>query len=459
MEPVVRHRSTSQSKVDVLILGGGPAGAATALTLKKREPSLSVVLLERSRFNTFRVGESLPPGSQAVLEELDVWEAFQAGPANPCFGVRSAWGQAKFRTDNTFFHASGHGWVMNRAWFDQMLVDRAIALGVDVRRGTRLESAVRSERGIWLVACTAEKGARVDFQARFVVDATGRGASFARQQGASPARYDRLVGCYQLFEGAPSAPTLVECFEDGWWYSASLPNDRRIVVCFSDADLARSEGLLDPSRWMDRLQSTTETWDVVRDGVRCKGPVRTAPAQTQCLDQVAGENWLAVGDAASTYDPLSSQGILKAMRSGVFAAYALADSLDSGDDTHLRKYRRFVADEFEGYLEARADFYAGERRWAARSFWQRRVEPITLDPHIALSHGEVGLNTGSYFFSPAQARVALSECLVARPAFQVVSAFQRRDPFCSAHRIILGLQYMLKIGMLNQGQGIPSVKF
>jgi flavin-dependent dehydrogenase len=79
-----------------------------------------------------------------------------------------------------------------------------------------------------------------------------------------------------------------------------------------------------------------------------------------------------VGDAASTFDPLSSQGILKALRSGIFAAYAAGDLLAKEDDAGMHRYRAFVEREFEGFLRARARYYADEARWPEREFWRRR---------------------------------------------------------------------------------------
>jgi flavin-dependent dehydrogenase len=79
-----------------------------------------------------------------------------------------------------------------------------------------------------------------------------------------------------------------------------------------------------------------------------------------------------VGDAASCFDPVSGQGIVKALRSGIFAAYDIADLLCREDSGGLGRYRRFVADEFAGYLQALHAYYALESRWLDRPFWQRR---------------------------------------------------------------------------------------
>ncbi|MGH7340845.1 MAG: hypothetical protein ACREKH_10180, partial [Candidatus Rokuibacteriota bacterium] len=68
-----------------------------------------------------------------------------------------------------------------------------------------------------------------------------------------------------------------------------------------------------------------------------------------------------------------SQGIFKALRSGTFASYAIADRLLRADDTGLRRYRCHVREEFEGYLRARERYYGAERRWPASEFWRRRA--------------------------------------------------------------------------------------
>jgi hypothetical protein len=67
--------------------------------------------------------------------------------------------------------------------------------------------------------------------------------------------------------------------------------------------------------------------------------------------------------------------VLKALRSGIFAAYAAGDLLASGDELGMRRYDHFIREEFAGYLRARARYYAEERRWPAREFWRRRHAP------------------------------------------------------------------------------------
>jgi flavin-dependent dehydrogenase len=89
------------------------------------------------------------------------------------------------------------------------------------------------------------------------------------------------------------------------------------------------------------------------------------------LDPPAGTGWLAVGDAASAYDPISSQGIYKALADGLAAAPAIVAWLD-GEPGGIVDYRNGVAERFLEYLSIRSYFYGAERRWEGAPFWQRR---------------------------------------------------------------------------------------
>jgi flavin-dependent dehydrogenase len=95
-------------------------------------------------------------------------------------------------------------------------------------------------------------------------------------------------------------------------------------------------------------------------GVCPRGPVVVRPAQSGHLAPVAGDDWLAVGDAAAGFDPLSSQGIAKALRSGIFASYWIGDLLTRGDYTGLRRYRSFVRAALASYVAACAKHYRAE---------------------------------------------------------------------------------------------------
>ena len=99
--------------------------------------------------------------------------------------------------------------------------------------------------------------------------------------------------------------------------------------------------------------------------------LRTVSANTSILDRLTGPNWLAVGDAASTYDPLSSHGICKALESGCHAASAVIDAVN-GSAHALEEYAGWVRQEFANYLAHYRHYYAQVTRWPRSPFWARR---------------------------------------------------------------------------------------
>jgi flavin-dependent dehydrogenase len=358
------------SSFDVAIIGGGPGGSATALSLRQHAPSLSVVLIEASGYESPRIGETLPPPVRPILEHLGVWDAFRSQRHREVYGTTAVWG-ADLPLDNDFIYMpAGVGWHLDRAAFDAMLAGLAESRGAVLILNTRLREASRTGDQ-WRL--TLSTGSRLS--ARFIVDATGGRAAFARRCGARLARADRLIGIARFFEGGDNNPgTVVEAFEDGWWYTAGLPGGRRIVACMTDADLARQRRLGAARQWSRMLAAMPHLGVMLKESRPC-GPVVIRSTDSRRLDPAAGDRWLAVGDSASRFDPLSSQGIAKALRSGIFASYAIGDLLAGGDDAGLRRYRRYVMEEFQSYIEVRAKYYREEQRWPASEFWRRRHAP------------------------------------------------------------------------------------
>lgn len=355
------------SSFDVAIVGGGPGGSATALSLCAHAPSLSVVLIEASRYETPRIGETLPPPTRSILEHLGVWELFRAQGHRETYGTSAAWG-AGIPLDNEFIHLPANiGWHVDRAAFDAMLASEAKHRGAVLILDTQLLEVQRASDE-WKLACSSGDLLR----ARFLVDATGGTVNFARRRGARFVSADRLVGIFRYFEGDADDPrTLVEAFEDGWWYTAGLPTGRRIIVCMTDADVASRLKLGQAEQWERKLAEMPGIGAIARRGKPCS-PFAIRSAGSRRLDPAAGSDWLAVGDSASRFDPLSSQGIVKALRSGIFASYAIGDWLTRRDDSGLDRYRRYITEEFNSYAVSRKKYYLQERRWPGSEFWRRR---------------------------------------------------------------------------------------
>lgn len=360
---------------DVLVMGGGVAGSATAIALARS--GCSVTLIEPLNCTSQGVGEALPPETRPVLARLGLWDRFRSDGHLTSFGTQACWGGSDPYENNFLFSPYGSGWCLDRAKFNAMMFESARAAGArTLRPANILLPELRC--GTWHLDMSCADGAP-GLRARFLVDATGRRASIARAQGARSIVCDRLlaiVGRYgrssqrSQSRGAQShCPVLIEAVENGWWYSASIPGEELAVAYLTDSDqLPHDRGRF--AFWPRLMAEAPHTWDRVRNRT-VSGQLFAISAHTSCLEHTCGPTWLAVGDAAASLDPLSSHGIHKSLLSGVMAAQVIQRRL-SGDQESLREYTHRTHALFTRYLQKRMWYYERERRWPQSKFWARR---------------------------------------------------------------------------------------
>ena len=207
-----------------------------------------------------------------------------------------------------------------------------------------------------------------------LVDAAGR-----RKWHGRPGRrrvLDRQVAVVAelsiLNERDVGSRTWIEATHSGWWYSAATPDGRLVAAYFTDADLLDLQTTRCHCAWTTALQKTSWT----RERVRQCGPLSNltiAPASSTIASVVSEDTYIAVGDAATTLDPLSSHGILYALTSGIDAASAL---LDPNREPAIRNYANDILRRFRDDLHTRQYFYRLEDRWGNSTFWNRRAQNL-----------------------------------------------------------------------------------
>lgn len=356
---------------DVFIAGAGPAGAALAISLSQVAPHLRVCLADAGRDVPLRVGESVPPPIKPFLDHLGVGPAFIQAGHSPAFHTLSAWGGPELIGNEFFLHVYNTGWRLDRARFDNMLAGEAARLGAQTLTAT-VHSLSPGAQG-WHIDC----GTAGRFAARFVVDASGRSARLSRLLKLSPVQLDRLVACVVFFaqDTPPALPgadaAVVESFRDGWWYTAAIPGGRRVAMLMTDTDIARHMHAAQLPTWLEHLTATRHIGPLTANGRPLAAP-RLWPAASRYFDSPYPPGILAVGDALSSFDPLSSQGIIKALRSALFASYAIADHFLRGDESGIARYCALMQREFSAYLETWREYYRQEQRWPDAPFWRRR---------------------------------------------------------------------------------------
>jgi flavin-dependent dehydrogenase len=308
------------------------------------------------------------------LERLGLSDNLHLDGHLPSYGNRSVWGTDSPVERDFIFGTQGQGWQLDRLKFEAALAHKARAEGADWRYGSRLVEC-SWQNGCWALEALVPSGNET-LKADFVVDAGGRASRLARQLGARRIRYDRLIGVAlplqsQRGQGIKECFTLVEAVASGWWYSARLPGEKLMAVYVTDGDLLDHK-TRKASGWFAMLEETDHTMRRVSEGdyVALEEP-RILQANGARLDMFAGERWLAVGDAAAAYDPLSSYGISSALGSGFYAASAIIDFF-AGNSSSLLAYGRIIEQAYAQYLLMHHAHYALEQRWPSELFWRRR---------------------------------------------------------------------------------------
>lgn len=354
-----------------LVIGAGPAGMGAATSLAKWCESVTVIEA-KSRNRRRRAGEHLPPSGLSALAALGLGDLLRDERHDTSPGVRSAWGE-EFVVDKEYFtSAPGRGLNLRRELFDEALARRAEREGVSLRFNTRLQQLTGGSGG-YTATLHGPEGLRT-LRVEVVMDASGRRAAAARRLGAMRRRCDQLVGLLGRIERC--APTdeagrvYVESTEDGWWYGVQLSDGMLLGTFMTDISLVRRHPDGAPGFWRQRLGASRLLAPLASAG-RWSGRLEFFDAATQVLEYDARDNFLAVGDAATAFDPLSSWGITKGLGDGHAGAEALARER-SGETGAVSEHRARQRQDFEVHRSRQLDFYRAEARWSASPFWHAR---------------------------------------------------------------------------------------
>jgi flavin-dependent dehydrogenase len=360
-----------RSAADVAVIGGGPAGTAAALSLL-RYTRHRVVVVEGTRYELPRIGETVSAAVLPLLDYLGVLPEISTEHRLEAFSTQAAWGSSDLSTRDFVFTGRGNSWHLDRRRFDATLAEAVTARGGTVLRGTWLRSADFA-RNTWRLRFSGASGV-AELHARQVIDATGRRAIFARHMGAKRLVYDQMVGIAGYFDLGPNVTipqvTLVESVPNGWWYSAPLPGRLAVATFMTDLDELRSSQMAQSGVFRRRLSNTLHIATRLAEAKLVDKP-RVYPAGSHQLSPCLGAAWVAAGDAAAAFDPLSSLGIGHAIASGIQAARIASQRL-KGKEELASCFQADIARHVNSFLAQRASYYAYERRWPASPFWSRR---------------------------------------------------------------------------------------
>jgi flavin-dependent dehydrogenase len=338
---------------DVLVIGGGPAGSATAIRLARK--GRRVLLVEKAHHPRFHIGESLLPWSMPYLEELGMLEELNQGLGNLKRGV-DFFSDTEHKTHQTYCFErrwakdSAHAFEVERSLFDERLFRKAGEADVTTREGTRVVGIEFREDGASRVTLRDDKREDYPCTARFVVDASGRDTFLSKRfEIKRKNRKHANSALYGYYRDVPCQPGKNEgnlClywFDYGWIWLIPLKSGLMSVGAVGTPDYFKTRDCPPGEFLMQTLERSPLLAKRMR-GAAIEGKVRATGNFSYFSRTAAGKGWLLVGDAFAFLDPVFSSGVHLALVSAFHAADAVDEILDHPERAKrlTRAYERRV---------------------------------------------------------------------------------------------------------------------
>jgi flavin-dependent dehydrogenase len=330
---------------DVVVVGGGPAGSTVGSLLAKA--GHQVLILEREQFPRYHIGESLVTGMTPLMEELGLVEELDRRFQHKS-GISLRWGQDEqpWRSD---FSAAGstytHAWHVTRSEFDELMLNRARALGATVVEQAHVTEVIGADSGTVTGLVYTHGGQRHEVRSRFVVDASGQARAVARKvtetQWQDDLRNVAVWGYYDTYTPIENEnDILVEAIEGGgWMWGIPLSKNKLsmgYVLSVEQMTAASRDGVGQRELFLQGLASSSIAKTMVDADAEVE--LSTARDWSHLSDAFYGPGWVAVGDAAAFIDPLFSSGVWLGTSGAWLAARAIDVALKSpADQEHALK--------------------------------------------------------------------------------------------------------------------------
>jgi len=359
---------TRAEHYDVIVVGGGPAGASTATMVA--QAGHSVLLLERDTFPRFRIGESLMPATYWTLERLGVLDQMKCShfpkKQSVQFFSPGGRGSVPFYFSETEAGPSAQTWQVDRAEFDQMLLDNARAHDVEVHEDTRVTEILLDGDKATGVEAQFSDGSMRRLGARVVVDATGQSAMLAQRldlrEGDPNLRncslYTRYRGAVRG-EGRDEGATLILYTEQPrtWFWFIPLPDDVVSVGVVGPVERMIQSRVGSPQTIFEEEAATCPALLERIDGAEQLHEIRAVKDFSYGCRRMAGAGWVLVGDANGFLDPIYSSGVFLALKGGEFVADSINAALEA-DDPSAKRLGRHAAEYAAGVDAMRRLVYA-----------------------------------------------------------------------------------------------------
>ncbi|WP_299005648.1 FAD-dependent oxidoreductase [uncultured Shewanella sp.] len=365
---------------DVAIIGAGVAGMAAASALARK--GLTVALIESGQDNRINIGECLMADALPIMARLGFENEFIAAKYRSLQSYRVIWGALQPYERHLMTSPTGSGWIVDRRHFDELLLARCYDCNVDVYWKSKFQRIKQTMNGLWQFIFASVD--MPDIEAHFVIDASGRARGLTKQLGIKSQQLDKMVAsCCHIDTPDQSICGVANIVSDmnGWWYYAKFSHSRGSLCYFSDSDLGLP---LSAEELLKQAQTTLSLTELLHQSKPVINTFRRCPAYSSALQQCIGHNWLAVGDAAMSFDPLSSYGMTSALSSAFYGSQAVLRYF-KGDTAYLQVYQTLLQRNYLSYLVNREQEYRKVSRMNS-VFWRRRQEAKAIHLKSAEAH-------------------------------------------------------------------------
>ncbi|MGD0432527.1 MAG: NAD(P)/FAD-dependent oxidoreductase [Acetobacteraceae bacterium] len=388
--------TSSNEPFDVLVVGGGPAGSTVATLLARRGER--VLLLEKEHHPRFHIGESLLPMNLPLFEELGVADEI-AHIGIPKYGAElvSPWHDKPSTLD------FAQGWdkrfpsayEVRRSEFDHVLLKNAAAAGTQVIEGCRVTGVDFPAQGGVVARATGENGQEQQFEAKFLVDASGRDTLLAtkfatktsNRRHHSAAIYGHFTGARRL-PGRAAGNISLFWFDHGWFWFIPLLDGTTSVGAVCHADFIKSRKTDVTTFFKSVIAMSPALSDRLRDA-ELTGPPTATGNYSYKSSRISGPGYIMVGDAYGFIDPVFSSGVLLAMKGGFLAADAVTACLHGPGAKAERVLRRYQADVDRAMVRFSWFIYRINRP-GIRALFMRHGNPLRLrEAVLSLLSGDV----------------------------------------------------------------------
>jgi flavin-dependent dehydrogenase len=356
----------------VVVIGGGPAGATVSTLIAQQ--GYSVELFERERFPRYHIGESLIPETYWVLKRLGMLDKMKASQFVKKYSVQfvNSTGKqsAPFYFHDNKPHECSQTWQIRRSEFDTLMLRNAEEQGVGVHEGVRvLDVLFDDNRAVGVRVANGDGDSR-EVRADVVVDASGQSSLLINKfKLRVPDPVLNKGALWTYFEGAyrdtgkDEGATIVLSLQNkqGWFWYIPMQDNLVSVGVVANFDYLFKGRENHEATFAEEMLNCPAVIDRVSMGTKA-APVKATKDYTYRASRAAGDGWVLVGDAFGFLDPLYSSGVLLALKSGELAADAIIEGLQNGDMSHqqlgkweqgyvegMNRMRRLVCEYYDGF--------------------------------------------------------------------------------------------------------------